>query len=287
MIFLIFAILSSTTNHLLFKAFGKYKIDILTAIVVNYAVCSVIGFTSSFEILSKNSLLTNNWFFFSVGQGALLFICFYLMGRTTTSHGVTVASVSSRISVAIPTLMAFILYNDLLTITKIGGILIALISLSLSAGNKNNNSESHKMGYLLPAMLFVAFGMHSTLVKFVQAFYLENSSYHIYTMTSFFFAFLISGIFLLWRNLQQFKKLFKKDIIAGIILGCTNYAAFFFLISVLGIPGWESSALFPTMSISVVGFSSFGAWLIFKENISLRMIFVIFLGAVSIILLNL
>ena len=113
MIFLVFAIVSSTLNHFLFKGFARYRIDLISAIVTNYAVCVLIGFSSSIESISRESIFTREWYPFSVIQGGVFVLCLFLLGRTTEKQGVAVASLAARLSVAIPTITAFFLYNDL------------------------------------------------------------------------------------------------------------------------------------------------------------------------------
>ncbi len=52
MLFLVFAIVFSTFNHLMFRAFARWRIDLLSAIVINYVVCVVIGYSSSMASIS-------------------------------------------------------------------------------------------------------------------------------------------------------------------------------------------------------------------------------------------
>ena len=75
--------------------------------------------------------------------------------------------------------------------------------------------------------------------------------------------------------------------VAGLSLGCANYGSVYFLIRTLGVPGWQSSQIFPTVSIAVVGFSSLGAWAFFKERFHRGMIAAMVFGALSIVLVNL
>jgi len=132
MIFLILAIVFSSLNHLLFKAFARFRINLLSAIVTNYAVCVVIGFSSSYESIDISSMFGQNWYPLSVLQGGVFVACFFLMGWTTEKHGVAITSLSSRLSVAIPTFIAFLLYDDTVSALKLIGIFTALIALLLN-----------------------------------------------------------------------------------------------------------------------------------------------------------
>ena len=287
MTFLTLAIVAAAINHLLFKEFARSRTDLLTAIVANYAVCVVIGLGSSYKAIFQTSFFLQEWFPVSILHGGLFTTCFFLIGRTTEKQGVAVASLSTRLSVAIPAAAAFMLYGDTITLLKITGILIALVALYMSCTNSTGLKEPLKTGSLLPLLLFGAFGLHSTLIKFVQERFLGNTSYHVYVMFAFLSAFVISGSILTYRLIKKHQILRWKDLISGIALGFANYASVYFLIRVLGVPGWQSSQLFPTISIAIVGLSTLGAWIFFKEHLKRRMLAALVIGVVSIILINL
>jgi hypothetical protein len=126
MTYLVLAIAASTVHHVLFKAFARFRIDLLSAIVANYAVCVVIGWNAAAAPAFRAGLIAENWFPCSLAQGSLFVACLFAMGRTTGTHGVAAASLATRLSVAIPTLAAFLLYGDVVTTLKITGILVAL-----------------------------------------------------------------------------------------------------------------------------------------------------------------
>jgi len=193
MTFLILAIVSSTCNHLLFKAFARLRIDLLSAIVVNYAVCVVIGYNASGASFARSSIFIQDWYPFSVIQGAVFVVCLLLIGRTTEKQGVSVASLATRLSVAIPAFTAFLLYDDLVSASKITGILAALLALYLSCIDFRGSADPFRLGSMLPLALFTAFGTHATLVKFVQEKFLGSTSYHVYVMACFFI-----GVFNQW-----------------------------------------------------------------------------------------
>jgi drug/metabolite transporter (DMT)-like permease len=287
MTFLILAIVSSTINHLLFKAFSRFRIDLLNVIVVNYAVCVIIGYRSSFESVFQDSIFMQTWYPFSILQGVIFVGCLFLLGRTTGKQGVIAAVLSTRLSVAIPTVAAFLLYNDIITAPKTIGILAALFALYLSCGDPTGTSNSLKSISILPFALFVVFGTHSTLIKFVQERFLDTVSYHAYVMSAFFAALLFSGSVLVWRLFKRRQVFRWKDLVWGLALGCTNYGAIYFLIRALSVPGRQSSQLFPTISILVVGLSSFGAWAFFKERPGRQMLGALVIGAGAIVLINL
>jgi drug/metabolite transporter (DMT)-like permease len=287
MVFLVLAAVSSTLNHLIFKACARFKVDLLSAIVVNYAVCILIGTGASIEHLSVSSIFGQSWFPFSVIQGGVFVVCFFLMGRTTEVQGVVIASLASRLAVAIPTVMAFLLFGDPVTLAKAIGILTALAALYLSGGNTLATANPYRTAALLPIALFVAFGTHSTLLKVAQAHFLGSTSTHTYVMAAFVSAFLLGAAALIRRQLKSPQEFRWRDLILGLVLGCSNYGSIYFLIRALAVPGWQSSQLFPTLSIAVLCLSALGAWACFKESIRRRMLGAMALGTTAIVLVYL
>ena len=271
----------------MFKAFARWRIDLLSAIVINYVVCVAIGYSSSMASISILSIFGQNWYPFSVLQGGLLVACLFLIGWTTARQGVSIASLATRLSVAIPTAIAFFLYDDAVTTLKIIGILAALIALYLSGVEDSETTVELRAINLLPLILFVGFGVHSALIKFVQARLLDSTSYHAYVMASFLAALLISGLVLARRILKRQYRVRWQDLTAGLVLGCTNYGAVYCLLRALSVPGWQSSQLFPTISIAVVSLSSIGAWVVFNERLQRRMVGALIIGVASIVLVNL
>lgn len=287
MLFLFFAVICSTCNQLLFKAFARFRIDLLSAIVVNFAACVVIGFSSSSTSLWHSSIFAQDWYPYSILQGTIFVACMFLLGRTTARQGVAIASLATRLSVVIPIIAAFLLYGDLLTVFKIIGILASLLALYLSCTDPAGAIQALHSRSILPLSLFAAFGAYSILIKFIQEKFLSGSSYHTYVLFSFLAAFLISGSVLAWRLIKKKQACQWRDLLAGFILGCTNYGAVYFLIRALSVPGWQSSQLFPTVSIAVVTLSTLCAWAFFNEKLNRRILWALAIGLGSIVLVNL
>jgi drug/metabolite transporter (DMT)-like permease len=287
MVYLILSIVCSTVNHLLFKAFKQWKIKLLCAIVINYVVCVIIGFGSTRLTSIGGYLWRQDWFGFAIFHGLLLIGSYYLIALTTKHVGVAVASLATRISVMLPIVTAFFLYGDILTVFKAVGIFGALTALYLSS-SENGSGPSVKAGssHYLPVALFIAFGSHLTLTKYVQEYYLNDVVYHGYVMISFASALFFGAGAMTWRVLIKKDKYHKRDFLAGILLGCVNYGSVYFLIRALSVEGWESSEIFPTISIAVVISSSVSAHLLFSEKIQGSKMAALIIGLISVIFIN-
>jgi drug/metabolite transporter (DMT)-like permease len=285
MISLLLAILCSAGLPLLFRAFDDWRVNLFWAIPVNYFACIVVGaiFAPAPDL---SALLSQPWFFLAILQGFILAVNFYLLAYTAQRAGVSVAVLASRLSVAIPAILAFLLYGDSFNAVKTVGLAAALSSLYLcTATGQDFGVTGAWLRRLLPILVFFMFGCHFTLLKFTQARYLDSSSYHVYVTTSFFFAFVTSVAIGLAR-IRTRVGIPSGDLIAGGVLGLINYGAIYFLVKVLSLEGWQSSQLFPIYSVGVVSVSSLLAMILFKERLSRLKTFGLVVGLMAVALLN-
>jgi drug/metabolite transporter (DMT)-like permease len=286
MIFLLLAILCSAGLPLLFRAFDDWRVNLFWAIPINYLACIVVGTIFAPAPPDVSALLSQPWFFLAVLQGFILAVNFYLLAYTAQRAGVSVAVLASRLSVAIPAILAFLLYGDSFNAVKTVGLAAALSSLYLCTATGQDFGVTRAwLRRLLPILVFFMFGCHFTLLKFTQARYLDSSSYHVYVTTSFCFAFMTSVAIGLAR-IRTKVGVRSGDLIAGGVLGLINYGAIYFLVKVLSLEGWQSSQLFPIYSVGVVSVSSLLAMILFKERLSRLKTFGLVVGLMAVALLN-
>src|SRR3990170_3447388 len=142
MIFLALAIFGSGVIPVVFRAFEGWRVNLFWAIPANYLTCVLVGNLLAGNSMRVSTLAGAPWIGFAAVQGLLLAVNFYLLAHTTRRAGVAMAALASRLSVAIPSLLAFILYGDSVTPTKIAGLLAALLSLYLCTAPKKSVGKS-------------------------------------------------------------------------------------------------------------------------------------------------
>jgi drug/metabolite transporter (DMT)-like permease len=286
MISLLLAILCSAGLPLLFRAFDDWRVNLFWAIPANYFACIVVGAIFAPAPPDVSALLSQPWLFLAMLQGFILAVNFYLLAYTAQRAGVSVAVLASRLSVAIPAILAFLLYGDSFDAVKTAGLAAALSSLYLCTATGQDFGVTRAwLRRLLPILVFFMFGCHFTLLKFTQARYLDSSSYHVYVTTSFVFAFVTSVAIGLAR-IRTRVGVRSGDLIGGGVLGLINYGAIYFLVKVLSLEGWQSSQLFPIYSVGVVSVSSLLAMILFKERLSRLKTFGLVVGLMAVALLN-
>jgi drug/metabolite transporter (DMT)-like permease len=287
MIYLALAILGSGVIPVVFRAFDGWRVNVFWAIPANYATCVFVGSLLTGESLEPAVLLSQPWLLFAVVQGIILAVNFYLLAHTAQRVGVAIASLASRLSVAIPSLLAFSLYGDSLTVVKVAGLCAALAALYLCTAPDGRAAQpTSRLLQLSPITLFLTFGVYFTVLKYLQTYYLTESSYHSYVMSGFVFAFLSSIVIGAAKGVFAVTEFRLRHFGAGMFLGVINYVAIFALLKVLALKGWESSQLFPIYSVGVVAVAALLAALIFKEKLSRQKTLGLAVGLAAVALLN-
>jgi multidrug transporter EmrE-like cation transporter len=194
---------------------------------------------------------------------------------------------ASRLSVAIPSILAFLFYGDSFNAAKLAGLAAALLSLYLCTASTEKSATTRPLALkLLPLLVFLTFGCYFIVIKYAQAHYLSEASFHDYVMAGFLFGFLTALAICSARRLLVLKQFRLVHVAAGLILGVVNYAAVYTLIKALALEGWESSQLYPMYSVGVVAVSTGLAMLLFNEKLSnIRKVGLV-VGVIAVVLLN-
>ena len=287
MIYIALAILASGVIPVLFRASDSWRVNLFWAIPVNYLTCVAIGYFLSGHSFDAGSLARQPWIGLAAIQGILLAVNFFLLARTAQRAGVAIAALASRLSVAIPSVLAFVLYGDLLTPVKIFGLSAALMALFLcTAPDKNADGTRAKLFQTLPLLVFITFGCYFTILKYLQSHYLDTATYHAYVMSAFAFGLISSLAVGFGGRVLCMADFHVRHFAAGLGLGMINYIAMYSLLRMLALTGWQSSQLYPIYSVGVVAVSTAFAFLWFRERLSRQKILGLLVGVVAVALLN-
>ncbi len=269
MIYLLLAIVGSGLIPVLFRGFADWRVNVFWAIPINYLTCVIAGSIWGGHPLALSTLPSQPWLWLALLQGGILAINFFLLAYTAQRVGVSVAALASRLSVAIPSILAFLFYGDSFNAAKLAGLAAALLSLYLCTASTEKSATTRPLGLkLLPLLVFLTFGCYFIVIKYAQVHYLSEASFHDYVMAGFLFGFLTALAICSARHLLVLKQFRLVHVIAGLILGVVNYVAVYALVKALALEGWQSSQLYPMYSVGVVAVSTGLAMLFFNERLS-------------------
>lgn len=280
MVYLLLSILMSSALFVILKLFEKYNVNTFQAIIANYFIALIIGYTSSDIKIDIVDIPNQPWFPWAILLSFSFITVFNLMAATTQKNGLSVSSVTSKMSVIIPVISGVFLYNESLKSLKILGIILALFSVYLVTGKETKKSVG-KSYLIFPILLFIGSGLLDAVVKYIEKNYLYDGVEHLFSATVFTFAFSIGIIILAIRRKLKFQ---LKNIIAGAVLVVPNYLSIIFLLKALKTEGLESSTLYTINNVSIVLFTSLLGLVLFKEKLQPRNKIGILVAVVSIVL---
>lgn len=243
------------------------------------------GFTLNEWSTPLGDIVTADWSKTALILGISFIGIFYLTGLTAKNVGISITSVANKMSLIIPVLAAYVIYNDSLGWLKITGIILALIGIYLSSTKKGRLSFPSKHIWL-PILVFVGSGILDTLVNFAKKQQLTESDEVVFSS----FIFLVAGSvgIIIWLTLvASGKDRFSwKALLGGVALGVPNFGSIYFMLKAFAIPHWESSQVIPVINMGVVLTSALAGLLLFKEKLDRTNWIGIVLAAISIGLIS-
>lgn len=266
MIFLLLSVLSSSVIFVIFKLFHRFGINTLQAIIFNYFFAFSAGMLIDKQPFNPQRIPTEPWFPGILILGFLFIAVFYLAAITTQRSGLSVVSVATKMSVAIPVLFGILLYNESTGFVKITGIVMALIAVYLTSIKKKEGITIRKRNLVYPLLVFFGSGIIDTTLKFLETSYVAEVDVALFTSSIFATAGIIGTLILMIQGIRGTLKLSLKNLLGGIALGIPNFGSIYFLVLALRSNGMESSTVFPLNNVAIVMVSTFlGIWL-FKEK---------------------
>lgn len=267
--YLLLAILCSTGVFIAMRLFNRFGIENHRAIAVNYAVATLAGLSMCKGIGAPSEIIAEPWFGISILTGFWFIFTYLLMTYSSQQAGVTITSLSSKLSVVIPTLLGVLFLKETLSITAGTGIILAIISLFLIVGGKKGSDGKKKSKWLaiLPAAIFLGTGTGDILMKLTEQ--LNGSPDLTFMITFIYFIALLFGTAIVINDRIKGKTKFQwKDVIGGAALGLTNFFSTFCMYQCMRI--FDNVFFFPTYNVGVVCATALTGRLLFKEKLSTR-----------------
>ena len=282
MFYLLFSICISSFLFVIFKLFDVLKINTFQAIVVNYLTAAILGFYLSNNSVSFQQIPSQPWFLGAFLLGIMFILVFNIMALTSQKNGLSVASVSSKMSVVIAIIFGVWYYEESIGLVKLIGILLALVAVYLTSIKEKNEIVKKNKDFLFPVLLFFGSGAIDTSLKYVETSFVAEGGVPLFSATIFGCAFVLGVIVLLYQKVKGILSFEFKSILGGILLGVPNYFSIVYLLKALSTEGMESSTAFTLNNVGIVILSTLFGLFIFKEKLISKNWFGIIKAIVSI-----
>lgn len=270
--YLIVSILSSVAIMLVFGMFDRYKVDTFQAVVVNYLTCIVCGVVLNGG-MPQYSMDSTTWLPYALCLGVLFIGLFVLIGITAQKQGAAIASVSMKLGLIFPILLAYFLYNEVFTIQKWIGIVLCLaaivfVSIPSKDSKTDGDAFSWNWSMLFPLIIFLGSGICDSTVQFLEQRYFSDGDIEPLTIALFGTAYVVGGSVLLLQVMLGRRSFDSKSLLAGVVLGLPNYASIYFFMMALSHDKFDnaSSFVFVINNIGIVVMTTLMGILILKQK---------------------
>ena len=289
MAFLILCFLMNVGIFSVFHLFPKYHVDTFQAIVFNYITCVITGlfFIGSFEPVIIPEF--KPWMPIAFILGVFFIGTFYLMALTTQRYGISVASISVKMSLAIPVVFTLFIFNiesKEFIFWNYLGLLTSLVAIFLSAYRARDVQIDKPLNdfswVLLPVLVFLFAGAIDTTINFTNYNFLTPGEAPVFPIYIFTSASLLGIVVLFIRkNRVEFKNVFS-----GFILGVINYFSVYFLLLTLSAFQNDGAVVYPVLNMLIIMGSAFVGILFYNEKLRLINKLGLILSLISIFMIS-
>jgi multidrug transporter EmrE-like cation transporter len=279
MLFLILSILSSVIVGVIFKISSKYSSNTTQIVAWNYVFALLLCyFIFSPDISTIDA--TAPWSIY-VPLGILLPAIFLFLAASIQHMGIVKTDAAQRLSLFIPILAAWLLFNEEFNSLKVIAFVIALPALLLILSKKTENKNNK---WVYPMVVLVGFGVIDILFKQIaQATILPFTS-------SLFIVFSISLLIMIAAVLYEVVvkkiKISVINFLVGALVGVFNFSNIFFYLKAHQAFAKNPSTVFAAMNMGVIVVGSLVGVIAFKEKLSTKNYIGLIFALVAIILIT-
>ena len=255
---------------MLFKYFGKYQVNNLQAIIINYftagSLAVVITNTNGLPINFQHIVLSN-YIVPSLIIGLLFIITFNLLAYGTQKIGIAISTVANKMSMIIPVIIGIYLFKEAIGVFKLIGIFLAISAIYMTSTKSGKLSFDKKFMPII-LLIFLGQGIADGTLSWTQKFTLSTENTSLFFASTFFSAGTFGCLFLVYDLMAKKIQFQAKNILWGITLGVPNYLTLHFFIRSLQSPILESSQVFPVVNMGIIILSAISGIILFKEKLT-------------------
>lgn len=262
MMYLTIAVLCSVAVSVLLKILRQRDIDIRQTIVAGYPVAFLLTWFLLKPDVSGMSDLGGAWAII-IGLGVLLPAVFIILGRAIEAVGMVATDAAQRLSLIIPIVAAFLLFGEVLTGTRIFGLLLGFLALGALI-YRPQRGEISKQAKHTPLWLFgvwAGYGVIDILFKQVAK---QGAAFPLTLFVSFGLAGLLLLIYLLIMRVRWQ----GTALAAGILLGALNMGNIYAYIRAHQVLSESPSIVFTGMNVGVIAVATLIGVGVFKESLN-------------------
>ena len=280
MIYLIFAIISSSSIALILKFNSENKRSTLQMLAANYLSATLIAGVRL--LIDPAATYSNFSLFFGMGMGLLFALSFFAYAAAVKAAGTSLATTASRLSLIIPFLLSALFYAEKPGLFQYFGFIMALFTIGLfyySLRHPGNTQSLHFKDYIYLLLVLIGIGLGDSAMKiFKEARDTSEEPWFI------FFIFSTALLYILVILLYRKETFDSKATRNGLIMGIPNMFSTFFLLGALA--RLPAVIVYPFNNIAIILFTTIMAYLLWHERLNLFGKLALSSGIIALILLS-
>ncbi|MFO8099849.1 MAG: hypothetical protein R6T83_09555 [Salinibacter sp.] len=313
MLNLAFAVLCSVGIGMIFKHAGRLQLDRTALLTVNYAVAVAVGGVLvgvGGRSVDVGLELSPALLALSVGTGALLIAGFFILAVATDEAGMSLATGVMRVSVVIPFLASWWIWDEVPSVAQGFGMVLAAAAFFLIAqkerrpdpapvraaagpGGEEGSVEPGASSappidwraFAVLALTFCSGGAVDLSMKTFEEGFGDTNSRVLFLMGAFGVAFLIGAVIVGQRALRYGRWPEGRTVKWGAVLGVINYGSLEFLLRAVEVlPG---TVVFPANNIAIMVLAAAVGVFFWNEHLSRANRIGIALAVAALVLLRL
>ena len=262
MMYLTIAVLFSVAVSVLLKILRQRDIDIRQTIVAGYPVAFLLTWFLLKPDISGMTSLGGAWAII-IALGVLLPAVFIILGRAIESVGMVATDAAQRLSLIIPIVAAFLLFGEVLTGTRIFGLLLGFLALGALI-YRPQHAAINKQAKLTPLWLFGVWAGYGTIDILFKQVAKQGAAFPLTLFVSFGLAGLLLLIYLLITRVRWQ----GRALAAGLLLGALNMGNIYAYIRAHQVLSESPSIVFTGMNVGVIAVATLIGVGVFKESLN-------------------
>ena len=262
MMYLTIAVLCSVAVSVLLKILRQRDIDIRQTIVAGYPVAFLLTWFLLKPDVSGMTSLGGAWAII-IALGVLLPAVFIILGRAIEAVGMVATDAAQRLSLIIPIVAAFLLFGEVLTGTRIFGLLLGFLALGALI-YRPQHAAINKQAKLTPLWLFGVWAGYGTIDILFKQVAKQGAAFPLTLFVSFGLAGLLLLIYLLITRVRWQ----GRALAAGLLLGALNMGNIYAYIRAHQVLSESPSIVFTGMNVGVIAVATLIGVGVFKESLN-------------------
>lgn len=283
MIYIVLSVLCSVTVAALLKLTKKFDILLEPIVTLNYITAILLSYFLFSPDIQNFSHLEIPWHIY-IPLAVLLPTIFIFLGISVKNIGIVKTDIAQRLSLFIPIVAAYFIFNETLGVLKLFGLLVGFSAIFFTLYKKPKLNATNSK-WIYPCIVFIGFGV-------IDVFFKKVAQYPQIPFTSslfyiFFGAFSVSLSISLFYIIKRKYSFNFKTLVSGILLGLLNFGNIYFYLQAHKSLPQNPSTVFAAMNFGVIILGSLVGIIVFKEKLSKINYIGISLALVAVVLITL